>query len=218
MQGRVVTSNGLAASGAHVVANSICASTYSLVEETITNPDGYFSIKSYDPDCNKYQFSASHREALWLPTGDNGFSMTPNGTNPVIELKPGQIPAPILLRLEQQGGEVELIALDEATRSYIYAGLSIRREPVGKKTFSSRLSIATGEDGSSHTLFLPPGEYALEIDRYMCHDKIYWSAKPPTFRFTIEVGMRQTLTLRLNIVELEAKTSYANPEGKRCSP
>lgn len=219
MQGRVVYQDGSTAAGAQVVVESACADrNVYLVHETLTGPDGSFSLKSYDPDCNRYKFSASHREAFWLPTGDNIFYVVPNGTTPLIELKPGQAPAPVLIRLEQQGGEVELNAFDEATQSYIYAGLGLRRERVGKKSFVGRMSLATGDDGSAHTLFLPPGKYVVKVDRYLCHGKEYFSAKPPTFRFTVEAGMRHALTLRVNVAELLAKSSYDNPKAERCAP
>src|ERR1044072_6265228 len=71
MQGRVVHQDGSTAVGARVVVVSACANAnVQLVQETLTGPDGRFSIKSYDPGCNQYKFSASHREAFSRPTGD----------------------------------------------------------------------------------------------------------------------------------------------------
>lgn len=219
MQGRVVYQDGSTGAGARVVVETACANrNVHLVHETLTGPDGRFSLKSYDPDCNRYKFFASHREAFWLPTGDDVFYAAPNGTIPLIVLKPGQVPAPVLIRLEQEGGEVELRAFDEATRSYVFAGLGIHRQSAGEKTFTGSLSIATGRDGSSHTLFLPPGKYTVKVDRYGCQGKAYFSANPPSFGFTIEAGIRRTFILRVNIAELQAQQSYANPKAERCSP
>jgi hypothetical protein len=219
MQGRVLYQDGLTRGGARVVVESVCTNTnVHLGEDTRTGSDDSFSLKSFDPNCNRYRFSASHREAFWLPTGDNVFYVVPNGTTPLIELKPGQVPAPVLIRLEQQGGEVEIRAFDEATRSNIYAGLSIHREPVGKRTFGGNISIATADDGSSHPLFLPPGNYVAAVEGFRCHGKAYFSAKPPTFRFTIVGGVRDALTLRVNVAELLAQSSYDNPKAERCAP
>jgi hypothetical protein len=218
MQGKVVYPDGSAARGARIFVESNCTdTTVHLAQETIADLDGEFSMKSFDPACGKYRFFASHREAFWLPTRDHVFYEAPNGTTPTIELMAGQMPSPILIRLEQRGGEVELRAFDEATQSYIYAGLDIRREPVAEKTFGGRISTATRKDGSSHTLFLPPGSYVAEVSRYKCQGRVYFSAKPPTFRFSIKAGERQALTMKMNIADLEAKPSYDNPKAERCS-
>jgi hypothetical protein len=218
IEGRVVYPDGSAAGGAHVVAESICTDTsVHLVQERTANPDGKFLIKSFDPTCNKYKFSAAHREALWLPTGDDIFYIEPNGTTPTIELISGQVPAPVLIRLGERGAEVELKVFDEKTQSFIYAGLSIDREPIGNKSFGGGMSTATGDDGSSLTLFLPPGNYIVTVDRYMCHGKNYVSARPPTFTFSIGAGVRQARTLNVNVAKIQAKSSYDNPKAMRCS-
>lgn len=217
IEGRVVYPNGSPAGGAHVEAQTVCANTSThLVQETTANCDGKFSIKSFDPTCNKYKFSVSHRETFYLPTGDNIFYIDTNGATPTIELVSGQVFAPIVLRLEQRGGEVVLSVFDEKTQSFIYAGLSIDREPVANKTFGGGISIATGDDGSSHTLFLPPGDYTVTVDRYMCHGKSYVAARPPIFKFSIKAGMREALTLKVNIAEIETTSSYDNVKAAPC--
>src|SRR6185295_4447778 len=134
--------------------------------------------------------------------GDNIFYLVPNGTKPTIELKSGQTHPSVLLRLEQRGGEVHLRVFDEKTQSFVYAGLDIHREPEGKKTFAGGMSIATDLNGSGYRLFLPAGKYVATVGRYVCHDKNYFSAVPPRFEFEIKAGVRQTLTMKVNIAEI----------------
>ena len=218
MQGKVVYPDGSAARGARIVVESNCTDkTTHLAQETIADPDGEFSVKSFDPACGKYKFFASHREAFWLSTRDHVFYEAPGERAPAIELEAGRMPSPILIRLEHRGGEMELRAFDEATQSYIYAGLDIRREPVAERTFGGRISTSTKKDGSSHTLFLPPGSYVAEVSRYKCQARTYFLAQPPTFRFSIKAGERQALTMKINIAELETKPSHGNPKAERCS-
>lgn len=216
ISGKVEYSDGSAAGGARVIAESTCTNNQ-LVQETTTKPDGRFSMKAFDPNCNKYKLSASYREAFWLSTGNDIFYLVPNGTTPTIELMPGKPSAPVLIRLEQRGGEVELRVFDEKSQSFVYAGLSIDREPVGNKTFGGGISIATGVDGSLHSLFLPAGKYVAKVERYMCHDKTYFSASPATFKFNVRAGMRQTLTVKVNTAKIQARSSYDNIRAARCS-
>ena len=218
LEGRVLYPDGSAAGGAHVVAESACSDTsVHLVQELSTSPDGRFSLRSFDPDCNKYKFSATHRERLWLPTGDSVFYLKPNGTTPTLELMSGHVPVPVLIRLGERGGEMDLRIFDEKTQSYIYAGFSIYRKPIGKKPFGGGMTTATGDDGSSHTVFLPPGNYVATVDRYLCHDKKYFSALPPTFTFRIRAGVRQARTLKVDIARIKPKASYDNPRAMRCT-
>lgn len=218
IEGRVVYPDGTGAGGANVVAVSNCANTsVHLVQETITSSDGKFLIKSFDPTCNRYKFSTSQSETFWLPTGDEFFYLAPNGTTPTIELMPGKMPAFILLGLEQRGGKVELRVFDKKTGAFIYAGFSIHREPVPNKTFDGGMSDATGDGGSSHTLFLPPGNYVAGIDRFKCRGKNYFSAKPQKFKFTVKAGMREAMTMNVNIANIQTKSSYDNPGAELCS-
>jgi hypothetical protein len=78
----------------------------------------------------------------------------------MIEVKPEKVSSPILIRLEQQGGEVEMTLFDEATHSIVYAGLSLHREPSANKIFGGSRSFSIGDDGSSSSILLPPGDYA----------------------------------------------------------
>ena len=214
--GSVEYFDGSPAGGALVTAESICTNDH-LAWETTSAPDGKFSIKVSDPACNKYKLSASHREAFWLPTGDNIFYLVPNGTTPTVELKSGETHPSVLVRLEQRGGEVDLRVFDEKTQSFVYAGLDIHREPESDKTFAGGASIATGLNGSLYSFFLPAGKYVAEVSRYMCRDKDYVSAVPPRFKFEVKAGMRQTLTMKVNIAEIPARSSYDNIKAARCS-
>ena len=214
--GRVEYSDGTVSGGALVSAVSICTNN-GLVRETTSAPDGSFSIKAPDPTCNKYRLSASHREAFWLPTGDNIFYLVPNGTTPTVELKSGQTDPSVLLRLVQRGGELDLRVFDEKTQSFIYAGLDIHREPELNKVFAGSVSIATDLNGSGYRLFLPAGKYVATVGRYMCHDKTYSSAVPPRFEFEIKAGLRQTLTMKVNIAEIPSRSSYDNIKAAPCS-
>lgn len=129
-----------------------------VVQDVFTQADGYFSAKSSDPTCGTYRFLASDRPHFWLPVGNDVFYLEPNGSIPTVSLRPGIIPEPVTIVREQRGGEVEFRVSDRATNSYIGAGLGITRSRVEGHTFGA-MSIRTGEDGSSHTLFLPPGDY-----------------------------------------------------------
>jgi hypothetical protein len=214
--GRVEYIDGSAAAGALVSAESTCTNTH-LARETTSAPDGSFSIKAPDPTCNKYRLSASHREAFWLPTGDNIFYLVPNGTTPTVELKSGQTHPSVLLRLEQRGGEVDLRVFDEKTQSFVYAGLDIHQEPERNKTFAGSVSSATDLNGSGYRIFLPAGNYVATVANYMCHGKNYFSAVPPRLEFEIKAGIRQTLTMKIDIAKIPARSSYDNTKAARCS-
>jgi len=127
IEGRVVYPNGSGADGARVVVASACDTTAHLAQITTTRPDGGFSLKSFDPNCNRYEFSTSHLKDFWLPIGDNVFYLHPNRVKPVIQIVAGKRPPPVLIRLGLQGGEVKLSVFDKRTGSFIYAGLNISR-------------------------------------------------------------------------------------------
>ena len=112
-------------------------------------------------------------------------------------------------------GRIELRVWDRAAKKYVYAGLGIY--PKIRHTKFYAMSIATGEDGASHTLTLPSGKYLAKIERYLCGGKNYFAASPPTFWIFVKAGQLGRKTLTVDRSKLRAKRSYDNPEGKACS-
>ena len=104
---------------------------------------------------------------------------------------------------------------DRATTSHVEAGLGITRSRVEGHTFGA-MSISTGADGSSHTVFLPPGDYEVTIFSYPCGPKTYFTQDPTKTIVTVIEGQRVDHTIQIDVRELDAKESYNNLDGKKC--
>jgi hypothetical protein len=218
LRGRVLYPDGSPASGANVRAETICRdSSVHFVADAVTDLDGGFVVASFDPFCGEVRFTAEYRSAFWLRTGEQVFYAGQNGTTPEIDLKSGMPPEPVTIRLEARGGAVELRVWDEATRRFIQAGLIIGRSLTEGRP-GGGMSIATGKDGSSHTLFLPIGIYTVSLWYYPCGIKTYFASEKPEDTFEIVPTERISKTLTVNTFELGASSSYDNPGGEKCRP
>ncbi|MEE8201744.1 MAG: carboxypeptidase-like regulatory domain-containing protein [Candidatus Acidoferrales bacterium] len=218
MTGRVLYPDGRPAAGATVTVTTVCEEvTVHLARETKTAEDGSFVLESFDPGCNRIQFTAAKREEYWLETGEDSLYTGTNGTAPTVTLSPGSPPPPITIILGQRGGEVEIQVWDIATKRFIYAGLEFQRRPIEGQTFPF-VYISTGEDGASHTVFLPVGEYEIALNYFDCRGKTYFADDLPQERFVVLEGEHRIEQLSVDITQVEVRSSYDNPGGERCKP
>jgi len=218
MRGQVLYPDGMPAVGATVVAATVCPEDRAhLVKDVKTRDDGSFSIASFDLRCGRVRFTAEHREGYWLKTGDDVFYPSTNGTTPQINISGDSPPPPVTIFLGARGGEIEFQVWDEATDRFIYAGLAIEREPVDGRGFGL-VSIATGDDGSSHTLFLPGGQYRVSVTRYLCGPKTFFVATRVWESFEVTPGQKAVKKLAVNTFNIKASDSYDNPSGQKCRP
>jgi hypothetical protein len=218
IRGRVVYPDGTSASGAKVIVRTLCEGrAYTLSRVAITQTDGSFALDSFDPDCIKIRLDASHRERFWLPTGDDVFYSRSNGKPAEIELVPGMIPEPVLIRLDQRGGEIEFRVWNETVSQNIHANVYVERLPVDGKTFGS-MSAATGDQGESDTLFLPPGEYQFSVNLFTCQGHVYVPVVPPRTRAVVRAAEHKAIVLSIDSQKMDVSRSSDNPKGKRCKP
>ena len=218
MRGQVLYPDGTPAIGATVVAATVCPEDRAhFVKDVKTGDDGSFSIASFDPRCGHVRFTAEHRGGYWLKTGDDVFYPSTNGTTPQVNISDESPPPPVTIFLGARGGETEFQVWDEATDRFIYAGLDIEREPVNGRRFGS-ISIATGDDGSSHTRLLPEGQYRVSVTRYPCGTKTFFVATRVWESFEVTPGQKAVKRLVVNTLNINASHSYDNPSGQKCRP
>jgi hypothetical protein len=115
---------------------------------------------------------------------------------------------------KKREGRIELRVWDRSAKKHIYAGLGFYPQ-IRQKNFYS-MSTATGDDGEAHTLTLRSGKYLAKVERYLCGDKNYFAANPPTFWLSVRAGRLSRKTLKVDVSKIRAKRSYDNLDGKAC--
>jgi hypothetical protein len=214
LRGTVFLPDGTPAVAANVLVESACDRLLKLV---VTDEAGFFALSSFSPDCPDYKFNASLRRDMWLPTGRDVFYVRPNGTSPTIHLEPGVLPDPVIIRLEDRGGEAELRVRDEATGSYLKAGITLmRRGDERKVTGLCSFVIQPGEQGT--VVLLPAGRYRVEVDRYQCGDGDISLARSPRTDFVVTAGEHHEVVVQLDTRTVKVRRSYNNPKASPCTP
>ena len=216
LRGLVIFNDGTPAAGATVTVSSACKNQLiSLADDVMTDRDGHFKVNSFDSGCGTYSFKARDSARFWLPTGDGVFYMQPNGTEPQLSVSEGQVPDPVTLTLGLRGGELEFRVFDRASGSFIGATLDISRPPVQGRSFGA-MSIATGRDGSSHTVLLPVGQFVVTVFEFPCGSKTYFARNPPEVMVEVVEGQRVSSTVEIDVRALDTRESYDNWTGQRC--
>jgi len=215
LRGRVIYPDGSPAGGAQVVAETVCEdSRVRLSDGAVTDADGSFGIATFDTSCRKLRFTAEKRDGFWLRTGKEVFYPRPNGTVPQLELVGAAPPEPVTIQLDLRGGELELAVWDESVKRRIQAGLDVECP----KAWCGAMSIATGEDGSAHTIFVAPRRYKVSLNYYPCGAKTYFAKQRPSLIVDVVEGQRQFVLLKVDTRLVPAKSSYDNPKGESCQP
>jgi len=213
LRGHVVYPDGSPAVGAKVVAATICERDWAhFVSDTLTTDDGSFVIKSFDTSCGEIRFTAEKRDGFWLKTGNEVFYPRPNGTPPEIHLLGDVSPDPLTIQLDLRGGELELKVWDESAKRHIRAGLMI--ECPG--AWCGAISIATGESGAAHMIFVPARRYQVSLNWYMCGSRTYFPETGPSITVDALEGQRREAVLTIDVPMIRAKPSYDNPQGVSC--
>jgi hypothetical protein len=217
IRGRVILPDGTPAIRAEVEVLACTKDRVSLVKLVQTDETGSFSILSFSTDCADYTFKASLKREMWLSTGLDAFYLQPNGTTPFVHLEPGVVPELVTIRLNDQGGEVELRVLDEATGSYLKAGVSLKRTGA-KRPNIALVSFVVDPVNLSYVRLLPAGNYRVEVDRYLCGEKHIWLATPIGMDFVIAARERQQVVVTVNTKSLKPSPTYDNHSASRCTP
>jgi hypothetical protein len=218
LRGRVVFPDGTPAPGATVTVKTACDDMgYHLVSQAKTSEDGTFSIPPFGENCRRFQFTASKRSDFWMETGEDNLNGGLNGTSPAIDLSLTPDPSPVTIKLGQQGGRVDVQVWDIATERFVYATLSLKHQPAAGRIFGSEM-FATGKNGSSETLLLPPGEYFVNIDSYQCRDRQYVPPEQLCFPLSVASGTQQRKELQIDVRLIKAMRAFGTPYGRKCSP
>jgi hypothetical protein len=222
LRGEVVSPDGTPVAGATVVATSICEQRFQgdtkarPSKEKTTAQDGTFSFPVFEPDCNRYSFSASKKADYWLPSDeDSSTGETPAA--PVVVVSDRSATQPIRIVLRVRGGEVSFQVWDIATGRLVRAELGIVRKPVGGKKFGS-ISIATGKDGSPASRLLAPGEYAVTVRSYPCREKEYWTARGPVHSFMVGPGTHLEETISIDVRNIRPLPVFDGRQVENCNP
>jgi|CXWL01.1.fsa_nt_gi hypothetical protein len=117
--------------------------------------------------------------------------------------------------LKKGEGRIELRVWDRSAKKYIYAGFGIYPQ-IRQKNFYA-MSTATGDDGEAHTLTLRSGKYLAKVERFLCGDKNYVAATPPTFWLLVRAGRLSRKTLTVDLSKIRTKRSYDNLDRQTCS-
>jgi hypothetical protein len=221
LRGKVVFSDGSAASAAKVEATAKCDGL-GLVQFTTTAEDGSFSFplfhrKEYrDVDCKKYEFRASKEEDYWLPSDEHIFS----GLSPAVPTAniPVGVDSPsIQIVLGVRGGKVSIRVWDIATNRFVRAMVYLERKPVVGMKFGSE-QWETNENGSPASELLPPGEYTVEVQSYPCRAEEYWTVGGPTDSFTVEPGKQQDEIIRIDVRDIKPLSGPSFRRRRKCKP
>jgi hypothetical protein len=65
-------------------------------------------------------------------------------------------------------------------------------------------------------LALPPGRYAVRVERFPCGAKVYFTSSAPAEIVTIRSGRTQHVLLNFDSHSVATDTSFDNPNGVRC--
>jgi len=171
-------------------------------EERTAANDGTFSFPVFDPDCNRYRFSASKPSDFWLPSNQNVFTGVPS--------------QPVQIVLGPRGGKVQIQVWDVATDRFIRAQLDISRKTIAGKQFGS-LQTATNLDGSAITELLPSGEYSVKVISYPCANVEYWTSNGPASSFIVKPETVLRETLRIDIRNIKPRPRFDGHPRPRCS-
>jgi hypothetical protein len=213
VQGRVLYPDGSPAAGAKVIAISACSdSSFHFVVEAASDSDGLFTIKSFDPQCNRIRFSAEKRDMFWLKTGSDFSYPHGNGTTPEVEVSNNIPPEPVVIKLELQGAELEISVWDEATEHAIYAEMNVNC--IDKKCWI--LDIATGNKGEAHRIFVARHRYKIQLKSFLCGDKTYFAKDGPSITVDADEVKRKPVVLKVNTRLIPTKSSYDNPGAEFC--
>lgn len=217
VSGVVKYPDGGLVAGAKVTAVTVCeGELIHRVQEVTTSDDGIFHIGRFlGSECMRLRLSA--QKDFWLPTGQNIIYGRQIGTTPIVELSQTDSPPQTEIQLGEQGGRIHIRVWDTATQRFIYVRLDVRRLPVPGAKFES-MSIATGRDGSAHTLLLPSGTYEFSVRAFACRDQDYIAADLVRDTVKIEAAQTTTKDMSIDVRRIKAIKSYNNPSGSLCVP
>ena len=214
IHGVVLRPDGAPASGARVEAVATCPGHVDLAAQADAASDGSFSIPGFPATCTPVSLRASLLSEYWLRTGNDVFFPTPNGTAPVVRPTIGAPPTTITLG--RRGGKLVFDVWDEATGKPIRATVSFTRANTKGRALGI-LQSATGLEGQSHSLFLPPGDYVANIDWFSCGSRSFFPSQA-AFTFSVSERAVQAVRLTVNTREMETIPSSDNPRAERCMP
>ncbi len=222
LRGSVVFPDGTPAAEATVRASAICVDRsegdvhIAQVRETTTAEDGRFSFPVFDPDCNRYSFSASKPTDYWLPSNENVFAGM-SLTAPVVELSATMPSQPVEIVLRIRGGKVTFRVWDIATDRFVRARFELNHKPIKHKKFGAML-LSTGMDGSADTELLPPGEYTVEVESYPCGSEEYSTSSGPVSSFVVNPATQSEVIIRVDVRNIKPNPRYDGHRRRNCNP
>ena len=223
LRGTVVLPDGRPAVGATVVAKAACQNplggvvSMGFVKKTVTAGDGTFSFWPFDPDCNRYSFSASKQEDYWLPSDQRLFTDV-EPSIPAMDLASLSAVKPIRITLGARGGRIAIRVWDIATARFVHAGLELSRKPVAGKSFQGPELTSTGKDGAALVELFPLGEYEVQVRTYPCGKNEYWASNPrPVSSFAVESAIQLEKTIRIDVRNIKPEASGGRPQSN-CKP
>lgn len=222
LHGKVVFPDGTPAAEATVRATTVCNDDPSYdvhishSQERTTAEDGTFSFPVFDPDCNRYRFTANKQADYWLPSDISVFTGVPPIVS-IIEFSSSAPSQPVHIVLGIRGGKLEIRVWDVATNRFIRAGLYIDRKPVAGKHFGS-VQTETGTDGSAITELVPPGEYTVTVMSYLCGKDEYWTSNGPVSSFVVGSGTLLKETIRIDVRNIKPRRDTMAPDVHTVAP
>lgn len=217
LRGMVLFPDGTPAAGAIVKAESDCPKNgFTLVNDAVVTSDGSFMIPSFDDMCARVRFTASYPSEYWLPTGQPMFCLAAAGTSPEVEI--GDRPVdPVSVILGVQGGEVEIRVFDTSSNRFVFGGLYVRPLCGDEGKGRTSMGTATAKDGGPSRHLLPAGRYRVQLDQFRCNGKVYFPATPPGVEFEVTAAHLTPAVIRVDLSQVDTKSSYDNVEARRCS-
>jgi hypothetical protein len=189
--GTVVLADGTPVEGADVATIQDCGSVGDSYEtrKVVSDVSGRFSLPAFDPQCRRYQISASKQDDYWLPTGDfpfRAFGKDYPVQRVVVQFSARRPPEPVRIVLNQRGGKVAIQVREVSSRRFIWADLAFECDPPQKGTCQA--AMPTGLEGSGTNQLFSPGNYSVQVASVMCGDKIFSVTDQPKMRMTLTPG------------------------------